>query len=56
MNMQMHVLYSEIHAQEKLLQFRQQQKNFQGSSFNTISSFAENGAIIHYMPKEGTAR
>lgn len=45
---------SEIDAQERLLQFRQQQKNFQGPSFDTISGFAENGAIIHYRATNQT--
>ena len=39
---------SEITAENKLLQFRQQQENFKSASFNTISGFAENAAVIHY--------
>ena len=44
-----HLGINEMDAQKKLLHYRQQQKNFQGPSFNTISAFAENGAIIHYQ-------
>lgn len=35
---------------QKLLAFRKQQPNFQQPSFETISSFAEHGAIVHYAP------
>ncbi|WP_119344514.1 aminopeptidase P family protein [Facilibium subflavum] len=38
----------EIKAQEKLEQFRQKQKHFKGPSFDTISGFGSNGAVIHY--------
>ena len=38
----------EISLAEKLLEFRKENKNFLYPSFATISSFASNGAIIHY--------
>jgi len=38
----------EIAAEEKLLEFRKENPEFLYLSFNTISSFASNGAIIHY--------
>lgn len=38
----------EIKAEEKVLEFRQADKNFIYPSFATISSFASNGAVIHY--------
>jgi Xaa-Pro aminopeptidase len=38
----------ELSCVEKLQSFRQQQLNLRGSSFDTISGFASNGAIIHY--------
>ncbi|MDB2550271.1 M24 family metallopeptidase [Rickettsiales bacterium] len=39
---------SEITAAEKLLNFRKEDPDFICPSFETISGFAENGAIIHY--------
>ena len=45
---------SEISIAEKLLEFRKQQKDFLYPSFNTISAFAENGAIIHYNANHKT--
>ena len=39
---------NEISAQEKLLKFRKQNKNFKFLSFPTISGSGPNGAIIHY--------
>ena len=39
---------SEISAQEKLLKFRKNNKNFKSLSFPTISGTGSNGAIIHY--------
>lgn len=38
----------EITCANKILNFRQEQNNFVGLSFATISGFASNGAIIHY--------
>ncbi|MBP9741996.1 MAG: aminopeptidase P family protein [Burkholderiales bacterium] len=38
----------ELSCADKLLQFRQLQQNFIGPSFDTISGFAANSAVIHY--------
>lgn len=39
----------------KLCEFRSQQENFVGESFASISSYASNGAIVHYKPAKETA-
>ncbi len=44
---------TEISAAEKLLGFRKKIEEFRDLSFETISAYGENGAIIHYAPKEG---
>jgi Xaa-Pro aminopeptidase len=44
----------EISAQEKLFSFRKNNNHFIENSFETISAFAENGAIIHYKSQEST--
>ena len=38
----------ELEAEQKLLELRQQDSNFLYPSFRSISSFAANGAVIHY--------
>ena len=38
----------ELQAEEQLLKFRQESPHFLYPSFNSISSFAANGAVIHY--------
>lgn len=38
----------EITIPEKLIEYRSQQKNFAGESFDTISGYGPNGAIVHY--------
>lgn len=38
----------ELEAEKKLLELRQQNSNFLYPSFRSISSFAANGAVIHY--------
>ena len=43
---------TEFSAQNKLHEFRKQNKNFICESFSTISAFAKNGAIIHYHCEE----
>ena len=43
---------SETHAAKQLTAFREQQEDFRGLSFPTISSTGPNGAIIHYAPPE----
>lgn len=45
---------TELSAAEKLYQFRLNQENIQGASFNTISGFAHHGAVIHYAANENT--
>ena len=39
---------TELSAAEKLLELRKQNKDFQGESFSTISSYGAHGAIVHY--------
>ncbi|MFZ9036056.1 MAG: aminopeptidase P family protein [Francisellaceae bacterium] len=46
----------ELKAEEVLLRFRQMQDDFMGASFDTISGFAANGAIIHYRADEKTSK
>ena len=45
---------TEISAQKKLLSFRKKSDKFIQNSFNTISGFAANGAIVHYHSTEDT--
>jgi Xaa-Pro aminopeptidase len=40
----------EISGSEKLLELRKEQKLFQYPSFESISAYGKNGAIIHYAP------
>ena len=44
----------EIKASNKLLEYRQEHADFLYPSFGSISSFAGNGAIIHYQASEKT--
>ena len=46
-------LIDEIEADEKLTEFKQQEDNFVGLSFDTISATGANGAVIHYKPTKG---
>lgn len=39
---------TEIMIPAKLVEYRSQQKNFVGESFDTISGYGPNGAIVHY--------
>ncbi|KAK7068100.1 Xaa-Pro aminopeptidase 2 [Halocaridina rubra] len=41
-------------AVEKVKDFRNQQKDFMGISFGTISAFGSNGAVTHYEPQRET--
>jgi Xaa-Pro aminopeptidase len=43
---------TEIDAAERLTAFRQEQELFQETSFETISGYGPNGAIIHYRVSE----
>ncbi|CCH45579.1 X-Pro aminopeptidase [Wickerhamomyces ciferrii] len=45
-------LIDEYSAGEKLIEFRNEQSNYQGNSFETISSTGSNAAIIHYSPQK----
>ncbi|XP_043235052.1 probable Xaa-Pro aminopeptidase P isoform X4 [Amphibalanus amphitrite] len=46
--------WDEISAAEKLKEFRAEQTLFRGISFETISAFGSNGAVIHYAPSNAT--
>lgn len=39
---------TEIDIPKKLVEYRSQQQNFVGESFDTISGYGPNGAIVHY--------
>lgn len=43
---------SEISAEEKLLEFRKEQKDFIEPSFSTISAYGPNAAMAHYSASE----
>ncbi|WP_108822708.1 aminopeptidase P family protein [Dysgonomonas sp. Marseille-P4361] len=43
---------TEIMIPQKLVEYRSQQKNFVGESFDTISGYGPNGAIVHYHVTE----
>lgn len=43
---------TEIMIPAKLIEYRSQQKNFVGESFDTISGYGPNGAIVHYHVTE----
>lgn len=45
---------TEISGANKLHEFRKEQEDFIGDSFDTISSVGPHGAIIHYKPDEST--
>ncbi len=47
---------NEISAQEKLLRFRKENRNFKFLSFPTISGSGPNGSIIHYKASKQTNR
>jgi Xaa-Pro aminopeptidase len=46
----------EISGAEQLDFFRKQQSHYVGLSFETISAFGSNGAIIHYCPDKKTCK
>jgi Xaa-Pro aminopeptidase len=46
---------NEVNVSDKLEAFRASQKDFVSLSFDTISGFGKNGAIIHYHAHEDTA-
>ncbi|MCL2072346.1 MAG: aminopeptidase P family protein [Marinilabiliaceae bacterium] len=39
---------TEVSASKKIAEFRKEQSGYTGDSFETISAFRENGAIVHY--------
>lgn len=47
---------NEISVAEKLLEFRKQNPDFIEPSFDTISGFASNGAIVHYHATAKTSK
>lgn len=45
---------TELDIKNKLLSLRKEEINFYSESFNTISAFGSNGAIVHYNPTPKT--
>ena len=45
---------TELSASKKLLEFRKEQSDFLGESFETISAYKEHGAIVHYAVNQDT--
>ena len=45
---------TEIDVDQKLLELKKERSLFKTRSFETVSAFGENSAIIHYNPCEGT--
>ena len=41
-------IITELSAAQKLAEFRKEQSGYTGDSFETISAYAEHGAIVHY--------
>jgi Xaa-Pro aminopeptidase len=46
---------SEIDIPAKLIEYRSQQQNFVGESFDTIAGYGPNGAIVHYHVTESSS-
>ncbi|XP_010935071.1 aminopeptidase P2 [Elaeis guineensis] len=42
---------TEVEVADKLLEFRKKQAGFMDTSFDTISGYGANGAVIHYKPE-----
>ncbi|XP_008802676.2 aminopeptidase P2 isoform X2 [Phoenix dactylifera] len=42
---------TEVEVADKLLEFRKKQAGFMDTSFDTISGYGANGAVIHYSPE-----
>lgn len=47
-------IIDELICEEKILEFRKKNHDFYYPSFRSISSFAENGAIVHYASSQKT--
>ena len=45
---------TELSAADKLYEFRSEQENFQGNSFDPIIAYGAHGAIVHYSATEET--
>ncbi len=45
---------TELSAADKLYEFREEQENFQGNSFDPIIAYGAHGAIVHYGATEET--
>lgn len=50
----MKVKMDELSISDKVLEYRKMSDKFNGVSFDTISAFNENGAIVHYEPTKET--
>ena len=48
--------WDELKVSKALKNLRKKQKHFKGLSFQTISAYGENGAIIHYKPTNITSK
>jgi len=48
--------WDELRIATVLNEYRMQQENSQGPSFETIAGFGPNGAVIHYRPTVKTSR
>ena len=48
--------WDELKVSKVLKNLRKKQKHFKGLSFQTISAYGENGAIIHYKPTNITSK
>lgn len=55
-NISLDGIETEISASKKLDEFRKRVMNYRGKSFETISAFGPNSAIIHYIPQKETDR
>ncbi len=47
---------TEYSVGQKLLEFRSQDQNFEGPSFDTIAGYGTNSAVIHYRAQENSAK
>ena len=48
--------WDELTAADRLTKFRAEQEHYVMPSFETISAFGSNGAVIHYKPSEKTKK